>query len=94
MAYFFERIREQVGEQQAALHFAVITDPGSALEKFATDAGFRHVYYGKPGIGGRYSALSNFGLVPAAFAGIDVGKLLSSTMEMVEACAPCRAATG
>ncbi len=89
MAYFFERIREQVGEQQAALHFAVITDPGSALEKFATDAGFRHVYYGKPGIGGRYSALSNFGLVPAAFAGIDVGKLLSSTMEMVEACAPC-----
>ncbi len=89
MAYFFERIREQIGDQQAALHFAVITDPGSALEKFASDAGFRHVYHGKPGIGGRYSALSNFGLVPAAFAGIDVGKLLSSTMEMVEACAPC-----
>ena len=89
MAYFFDRIREEIGEKQATRHFAAITDPGSELEKFATTAGFRRVYYGRPGIGGRYSALSNFGLVPAAFAGVDVGKLLDSTLEMVEACAPC-----
>ncbi len=89
MAYFFERIREELGDEQTALHFAAITDPGSALEKFATTAGFRRVYHGRPGIGGRYSALSNFGLVPAAFAGVDITKLLSSTLEMVEACAPC-----
>ncbi|HEB55474.1 MAG TPA: bifunctional transaldolase/phosoglucose isomerase [Gammaproteobacteria bacterium] len=89
MAYFFDRIREEIGDKQAALHFAVITDPDSELEKFANRAGFRRVYHGRPGIGGRYSALSNFGLVPAAFAGIDVAKLLSSTLEMVEACAPC-----
>ncbi len=87
MAYFFDRIRKEIGDKQAPLHFAVITDPGSKLEKFANTAGFRRVYHGKPGIGGRYSALSNFGLVPAAFSGIDVAKLLSSTLEMVEACA-------
>ena len=89
MAYFFNRIREEIGEQQAVRHFAAITDPGSELEKVATTAGFRRVYHGRPGIGGRYSALSGFGLVPAAFAGVDVGKLLDSTLEMVEACAPC-----
>ncbi len=89
MAYFFDRIREELGDKQAALHFAVITDPDSELEKFAQRAGFRRVYHGRPGIGGRYSALSNFGLVPAAFAGVDVSKLLASTLEMVEACAPC-----
>ncbi len=89
MAYFFDRIRDEIGAKQAARHFAAITDPGSELEKFATKAGFRRVYHGRPGIGGRYSALSSFGLVPAAFAGVDVGKLLDSTLEMVEACAPC-----
>ncbi|VAX13067.1 Transaldolase / Glucose-6-phosphate isomerase [hydrothermal vent metagenome] len=89
MAYFFNRIHEEIGDKQAALHFVAITDPGSELEKFATMAGFRRVYHGRPGIGGRYSALSNFGLVPAAFSGVDVSKLLNSTLEMVEACAPC-----
>lgn len=89
LAYFFDRIRGEIGDKQAALHFAAITDPGSELEKFANAAGFRRVYHGRPGIGGRYSALSDFGLVPAAFAGVDVAKLLGSTLEMVEACAPC-----
>ncbi len=89
MAYYLDRIRAEIGEKQAARHFAAITDPGSELDKFAATAGFRRVYYGWPGIGGRYSALSNFGLVPAAFAGVDVGKLLDSSLEMVEACAPC-----
>ncbi len=89
MAYFFERISQAVGEKQAARHFAAITDPGSPLEDHACRADFRRVYHGRAGIDGRYSALSNFGLVPAAFAGIDVGKLLDSTREMVEACAPC-----
>ncbi len=89
MAYFFDRIREAVGDQQADRHFAVVTDPGSALAAHAKKANFRRIYHGKHGIGGRYSALSNFGLVPAAFAGIDVAKLLDSTLEMVEACAPC-----
>jgi transaldolase / glucose-6-phosphate isomerase len=58
-------------------HFAAITDPGSGLEKLAAEHGFRHVFPGDPNIGGRYSALSAFGIVPAALMGVDVRSLLS-----------------
>jgi transaldolase / glucose-6-phosphate isomerase len=66
--------------------FAVITDPGSELERIAHDRGFRHVFHGEPTIGGRYSALSPFGIVPAALIGIDLERFLDRAVEMVEAC--------
>ena len=68
------------------LSFAVVTDPGSDLEALARERGFRAVFAGEPTIGGRYSALSPFGLVPAALMGVDLSRLLLRTEEMVEAC--------
>ncbi|MCG6870110.1 MAG: bifunctional transaldolase/phosoglucose isomerase [Gammaproteobacteria bacterium] len=88
-AYFMARAIEALGEKQAPNHFYAITDPGSSLEAVAREKGFRKTFHGKPGIGGRYSALSNFGMVPAALIGMDVTKLLDDTEEMVEACAGC-----
>ena len=69
------------GEQWVA-----ITDPGSSLEALAQERGFRRVFQGEPTIGGRYSALSPFGIVPAALVGIDVDALLASAEEMAERC--------
>ena len=66
--------------------FVAITDPGSELEALAGGRGFRRVFHGEPEIGGRYSALSAFGLVPAALMGVDLARLLDRTLEMVEAC--------
>ena len=63
-----------------------ITDPGSSLEALAQERGFRHVFQGEPTIGGRYSALSPFGIVPAALVGIDVEALLASAEAMAERC--------
>jgi transaldolase / glucose-6-phosphate isomerase len=71
---------------QRGEHFAAITDPGSALEQLAQERGFRAVFAGDPEIGGRYSALSPFGLVPAALMGVNLKRLLERTTEMVEAC--------
>ena len=87
--YFFSRACESLGEALAPRHFCAVTDPGSALDRSAQAQGFRRIFYGKPGIGGRYSALSNFGMVPAAAMGIDVTRFLDRTEEMVEACAAC-----
>jgi transaldolase / glucose-6-phosphate isomerase len=75
-AYFLER-----GGQ-----FAAITDPGSELERFAHENGFLRVFHGEPTIGGRYSALSPFGIVPAVLMGIDATRLLERALEMQEAC--------
>jgi transaldolase/glucose-6-phosphate isomerase len=86
--YFFDRMKEAVGEQKAGNHFIAITDPGSKMQAVAEDGHFRHIFYGLPSIGGRYSALSNFGMVPAAIAGIDIRKFLECTEEMVQACRP------
>jgi transaldolase/glucose-6-phosphate isomerase len=66
--------------------FAAITDPGSELETLARERGFRAVFAGEPTIGGRYSALSAFGMVPAALMGVDLERLLLRVEEMVEAC--------
>ncbi len=63
-------------EDQVAARFVVVTDPGSALEKTANDAGYRAVFLADPNVGGRYSALTAFGLVPSALAGVDVAALL------------------
>jgi hypothetical protein len=75
-----------VGTNVAAKRFIAITDPGSQLEQVAKKEGFLHIAFGVPSIGGRYSALSNFGIVPAAVQGIDVAKFLERAAEMVEAC--------
>jgi hypothetical protein len=66
--------------------WVVVTDPGSALEEVARERGFRAVFPGEPTIGGRYSALSPFGMVPAALLGIDVVRLLNRAIEMADAC--------
>jgi glucose-6-phosphate isomerase len=75
---------EQSGKRGDA--FAAITDPGSDLQRLAEERGFRHVFAGEPTIGGRYSALSSFGIAPAALMGIDVDRLLANAERMAEAC--------
>lgn len=86
--YFFQRTKERVGADKAGSHFIAITDPGSHMQKVAEGDRFRHIFFGRPSIGGRYSALSNFGMVPASVIGIDVKKFLDRTQEMVRACGP------
>jgi transaldolase / glucose-6-phosphate isomerase len=86
MAYFLARLGESVGAGKQGPHFVAVTDPGSSLDKEAKKLGFAHVFYGVSSIGGRYSVLSKFGLVPAAAMGIDVAKLLDRTAEMVRSC--------
>lgn len=87
--YFFERTKQTVGAEQAGSHFIAITDPGSKMQKVAEADKFRHIFFGLPSIGGRYSALSNFGMVPGAVTGLDTKKFLERTEEMVQACASC-----
>jgi transaldolase / glucose-6-phosphate isomerase len=85
--YFFARVQQAVGAERAGSHFVAITDPGTALHKKAEADHFRHIMPGMPSIGGRYSAMSNFGVVPAAIMGVDVPRFLGSTEIMVRACA-------
>ncbi|HEY9784673.1 MAG TPA: bifunctional transaldolase/phosoglucose isomerase [Candidatus Obscuribacterales bacterium] len=85
--YFYQRMVETVGRDKAGEHFIAVTDPGSKLAELAEKENFRHVFYGLPGIGGRYSALSHFGMVPSAVMGIDVARFLDRAKEMVHACA-------
>ena len=87
--YFFDRVRTRVGVDKAGSRFIAVTDPGSRLQQIAEGEHFRAVFSGIPSIGGRYSALSNFGLVPAAIIGLDVERLLDRAEEMVHACAAC-----
>ena len=86
-AYFFECAKRAVGADKAGSRFIAITDPGSQLQMMAEHDRFRHVALGNPGIGGRYSVLSDFGMVPAAAMGLDVRKLLAATQTMVLSCA-------
>ncbi len=87
-AHFFERAKQALGADKAAGRFIAITDPGSSLEREAKADGFRHVFAGRKSIGGRYSALSNFGMVPAAVMGLSVERLLDEAERMLHACAP------
>jgi transaldolase/glucose-6-phosphate isomerase len=87
LAYFQQRLTETLGEAEAAKHLVAVTDPGSALEKQAKEGKFAYVFHGVKSIGGRYSVLSKFGLVPAAAIGIDVAKFLENTAIMVGSCA-------
>ena len=86
-AYFFTAMQKAVGADKAGSHFVAITDPGSHMEQVAKQDGFRHIFYGDKAIGGRYSVLSNFGMVPAAAAGLDIESFLHTTALMVRACA-------
>jgi transaldolase/glucose-6-phosphate isomerase len=86
--YFFERVSETIGADKAGHRFIAVTDPGSSLQKVAAKQGFARTFYGDPTIGGRYSVLSPFGLVPAAAAGIDLRTLITHTMAMVRSCGP------
>jgi transaldolase/glucose-6-phosphate isomerase len=90
--YFFERVKAKVGEKEAGSRFIAITDPGSKMQQVAQGDKFRKIFMGVPSIGGRYSALSNFGMVPAAVMGLDVAKFLKNTEEMVKACGASSAA--
>jgi transaldolase / glucose-6-phosphate isomerase len=86
--YFFERVSETIGAEKAGHRFIAVTDPGSSLQKVAAKQGFARTFYGDPSIGGRYSVLSPFGLVPAAVAGIDLRTLIGHTLAMVRSCGP------
>ena len=70
--YFFERVKQTIGADKAGSRFIAITDPGSKMQQVAEADHFRHIFPGLPSIGGRYSALSNFGVVPAAIMGLDL----------------------
>jgi transaldolase/glucose-6-phosphate isomerase len=87
--YFFERTKQTVGADRAGDRFIAITDPDSKMQQVAEHDGFRHIFFGVPSIGGRYSALSDFGIVPAAIMGLDVPKFLDRAEEMVHSCASC-----
>jgi transaldolase/glucose-6-phosphate isomerase len=87
--YFFERVKQAVGADKAGSRFMAITDPGSKFEQVAQADAFRHIFHGVPSIGGRYSALSDFGMVPAAVMGIDAPKFLDRADVMAIACSSC-----
>ncbi|MCI4324263.1 MAG: bifunctional transaldolase/phosoglucose isomerase [Thermoplasmata archaeon] len=84
--YFWEIVR--ASGTPPGSRFAAVTDPGTPLEKLAREQGFRAVFPALPTVGGRYSALTTFGLVPAALAGVDLLGLLDQAWTMSEACAP------
>jgi transaldolase/glucose-6-phosphate isomerase len=86
--YFFAEVSAAIGAGTAGGHFVAVTDPGSSLEKVAEKQGFARIFHGDPTIGGRYSVLSPFGMVPAAAAGIDLAKFLDLTLAMVRSCGP------
>ena len=90
--YFFERAKQALGESEAGRRFVAITDPGSKLQETAEKEGFRSIFPGEPAVGGRYSALSNFGRVPAALMGVDVAQFVHRARSMVQACKPQRPA--
>ena len=84
--YFFERTKQVVGATKVGSQFIAITDPGSKMQQVAEADRFLHVFFGRPSIGGRYSALSNFGMVPAAVMGLDTKRFLTRAAETVRAC--------
>ncbi len=86
--YFYNQTLDAVGADKAGAHFVAITDPGSRLEDMAQRFNFRATFLNDPNIGGRYSALSYFGLVPAALVGVDIAKLLKRAVAMAQDCKP------
>ena len=87
--HFYNRVVAAAGREEAGAHFVAITDPGSALAETAKEYGFRATFLNDPEIGGRYSALSHFGIVPAALLGVDVARLLDRASTMTFNCDGC-----
>jgi len=87
MKYFWENVDRSTGKP--GRHFAAVTDPGTMLERTAREKGFRRVFLAVPDLGGRYSALTTFGLLPAALIGVKVHRLLDSAWIAAEGCAFC-----
>ena len=85
-AYFWDEMKKAVGDKTGQ-HFVAVTDPGSKMQKIAERDGFREVFFGDKTLGGRYSVLSNFGMVPAAAMGLDLEAFLDATALMVRSCA-------
>jgi transaldolase / glucose-6-phosphate isomerase len=86
MEYFFERVATVRGKKKAGEHFVAVTDPGSSLARRAKQLRFAHIFHGVTTIGGRYSVLSKFGLVPAAAMGVDVKRFLKTVQPMELSC--------
>jgi len=87
--YFHERVAQALGPRaKTGFRFIAVTDPGSSLEKAAKKLNYARIFHGEPSIGGRYSVLSPFGLVPAATAGIDVKTFLKHALSMARSCGP------
>jgi glucose-6-phosphate isomerase len=90
--YFYARLQTVLEKPDVGHCFMAITDPGTSLDTLAKKNNFRTIFYGIPSIGGRYSALSNFGMAPAGLMGIDLNKFLDAAIEMTHACGPSVAA--
>lgn len=88
LQYFYDEVKKTVGEQKVGEHFIAITDPGSSMEKTAIQLKFRKIFHGVPEIGGRFSAISNFGMIPSAVMGYDVANFLQHAQKMADACGP------
>ena len=88
-AYFHSHVSDLLGAEEAGRRFIAITDPGSPLQELAEREGYRAVFHGLSSIGGRYSALSDFGMIPGAACGVDVMSLLDNAERMAHACAAC-----
>ncbi|UCE65146.1 MAG: hypothetical protein JSU85_09725 [Candidatus Zixiibacteriota bacterium] len=86
LKYFYNLVRDSVGKKRVGAHFVAITDPGSGLEKIARENGFHKIFLNDPDIGGRFSALSYFGLVPAALNEWNISSLLERARQMSEKC--------
>jgi glucose-6-phosphate isomerase len=84
--FFYNQVLAKLGKDQAGMQFIAITDPGSKLETLAQELEFRDIFLNDPNIGGRFSVLSFFGLVPAALVGVDISKLLRRAIKMAKNC--------
>ena len=87
LAYFFDQVKKKKGDK-AGENFIAITDPGTTMERIAKEKKFRHIVLNPPDIGGRFSALSFFGMLPAALMGLDAQAILESGARMAAACSP------
>jgi glucose-6-phosphate isomerase len=87
--YFMDKVKKAIGNEDPGTRFIGITDPKTKMHQIAKDDHFRHIFFGLPSIGGRFSALSNFGIIPAAVMGLDVPHFLDRAEIMAHACASC-----
>ncbi len=90
LKYFYQQASQDLGSEEAGNHFIAITDPGSKMVDLALKFRFRKIFYNDPNLGGRYSALSHFGMVPATLIGIDSYRLLERARDVASLCSPDR----